>query len=334
MAHNSFNDAKVYDQKRKWSDGVVPFEWDKKADWQRVRFFGTIYTDFRHTVKTKTGKFYPEYCLGYDVENDDHFPNREELCPCCAVNIGGQQRFYCNCIDMEEWENRPANPKPDWSPIRMMELPQTLVKQLKSLVQLNKGESITDPAKGAIVNVKYNSQSDPSTMYAANIDQRNWAIPAEIAAFSVVQVMPDGRKVERKPANGMPGAFVYARIVNKRSEVESSLRRNGYFGDASAETKSDSAAPRRAAEEECGDLPEFKKAPSSKPTMAVEASTDFDPQSLVNPACPAAFGQFADEVLCFTKCNAKALCKAETVKNQTSAKPQHSKPSKDDDDTV
>lgn len=333
MAHGSFGDVRVFDRK-KWSDGLQIFEW-KKNEWMPVRFYGPIYTDCRHNVKTKTNKVYYEYCLGYDTDNDDHFSDREERCPCCALRLPSQQRFYCNCIDMTEWERRPANPKPDWSPLRMMELPQTLVKHLKSLVQLNKGEQITDPAKGAIVNVKFNPDGDPATMYAANIEQKTWAIPEEIASLSVVQTLPDGRKVERKPSEGMPGAYIYYRIVNKKSDVEKGLQRHGYYGDVAATASSNT--PAAAVTEEYGEMPQksAKADPVARTAVEtpVEAGADFDPKELVPANCPTEFGQFADEVVCFTKCKAKSWCKTATVKNQTTnAKP--AKANKDDDDSV
>lgn len=335
MAHSSFGDVQVFDRK-KWSDGLQLFEW-KKNEWMPVRFFGPIYSDYRHNVKTKSQKMYFEYCLGYDVENDGHFADREEKCPACAAHVPGQQRFYCNCIDMRAWEMRPATMPPDWTPIRMMELSQTLVKQLKSLVQLNKGESITDPKMGAIVNVKFNPDGDAATMYAANIEHKNWAIPDEIAALSVTQVLPDGRRVERKAGAGIPGAYTYNRKVNTRAEIEKGLSRHGYYdnlaGGPDAPVTTTKAT--QAAAEEYGELPQAKIDNTMKTATQtpVSAGAEFDPRSLVSDKCSAEFGQFADDVVCYTKCGARNACKELTLKSQTSQKSKPSK-GKDDDDTV
>jgi len=341
------------DDKQRWENYVTKWEWDDKGNFQLARFFGDIVTDVTHTVKTKTGKNYPEFCHGWDVDNNVFYKDREARCPCCALNLPVSFRYFLNAIDIAEEEAKPAKPKPGWSPIRFVAVPKTLFARLKDLVIVNKGHHVTEAEHGAIVQIKFNPKLEASSQYTASMDTKDVAITDEQKSYTVTQSYPDGSTKVIHSDGVYPAQFEYIRCVNSRDDMIKSLRRNGYYGDTdsashSFENKSlsreenvarvDAEAPIETMDVDLDTLfpgtSSQDEAPAPKTKTTVEA-----PAKSVGPyeECMTEFGKFSSHMDCFTKCGVWEQCKAKT--DAAAASPV-SAPSKkkviidEDDDTV
>lgn len=247
MVLKSFDDVHVKGgNKRRWSDGLEPYKWLK--GWQRLRLYGDIYTDARHTIKTKTGKFYTENCLAYDYQSDRFVDNRDAHCEDCRMKVPVSVRHYVNVFSMDVWEKQPRNPPPDWTPIFMADLPPSLVKSIFDLKPLNNNFPISDTLKGALLNIKFDPQADsPANMYYAAVGTANWAFEPDMLNLTLVQEMSDGKRVVHKGDDKLPPQWRYIRgAVPSLSEQKDSLRRNGYYGEEPSETNAEVAGSARA----------------------------------------------------------------------------------------
>jgi len=361
----SMDDTPTFGNKQRWDDYVTRWDWDEKGNYQLARFFGNVTMDFIHSMETKTKKRYPEFCHGWDVDNGKFYDDREDRCPCCALNVKGQYRYFMNLIDIEAEENKPQTPKANWSPVRFLDLSSTLFTRLKELKAVNKGFAVADTEHGANVQIKYNPNVDPGNMYSATMDTKDVAITAEQKEYIVTQKYPDGISKVIRGTNGLPAQFEYIRCVSSRDDMIKSLRRNGYYGEteeaASAAHSFD--APNRtkplSREETVAKLdaeavietmdmdlsnvfsgepstpmvdeePTPKKA-SAAATVAVKAKKEpYD-------ECPTEFGNFAAHMDCYTKCGVVKECRAATeqapaVESPTPAKKKEVAPVVDDDD--
>jgi len=224
----SFSDFQ-FGKERRWSDGLQAFEWDKN-NWQRVRFFGPVYQDQKHRCETKTGKFYPEFCHAWDVENDKYFKDKEERCECCRLDLPAASRYFVNVIDLDEWENPPKKVKASWSPVYMMEMSYSLCMAIQDLVPLNNGKDVGHPVHGANILVKYDPTKPPANMYTATLELKDQPIPKELLDMTMTQEI-DGQKKVLEPdlEAGIPAHFIYNRAISTRDKMEQSLRRNGYY---------------------------------------------------------------------------------------------------------
>ena len=310
-------------EKRRWSSGVQPFKFEPNK-WHKVRIFGPIFSDFKHGVVTKSKKTYPEWCLGYDIDNDEFYANREERCPCCKVKLGGQLRYFINLIDLDVWKNRPAEPDAEWSPIRFAEFSQSLIKAIKALIPLNDGCPITHPDKGAVIMIKYNPAAEPAMMYQVSLDAERGLLKKEWLALSVVQTMnADLQKVIRKPTETLPGMFIYDKVCNTREDMLKSLERNGYFG-ATASAAQSSYTPEP--QEQMQALPKLNyeepaqdEAPPARHPQDKTETSSVDPTTLMSKECPTSFGKFASDMTCYTKCKAKKWCREASLNNTNEA---------------
>jgi hypothetical protein len=328
-------------EKRRWSDGVNQFKFEPN-EWHQVRLFGPVYSDYKHAVTTKSAKVYPEWCLGYNVDEDDFYDDREQRCPCCAVGIKGQLRFFVNLISMKKCGERPADPSStDWNPLYFAEFPMNLIKAIKALQGLNDGYPVTNPEFGCVVAVRYNPKADATNMYQVNLGKRT-PINPEWLKLSIVQDIGGKRKVLNS-AKGLPALYSYDRVVNSRQDMLKSLERNGYYDQNDAKELTAASAnvvdyetvedPKTYGKSTIEELPAAKKAsqPAAKIVSMDEIEeetskkkvepkqgkikpdsteeTKFDPKAFVAPDCPTSFGSFADEQVCFTRCKAKKWCR-------------------------
>jgi len=355
MAGRSLDDTPTKGNKAKWSDFVEKFNF-KKDDWHVVRFFGPVWTEFRHSVRTKTDKFYPEYCHGWNVDTGEFFPDKEDRCPICALlsgenppgkdRIQGSYRYIMNLIDIEIEENRPANPKPGWTCVRLADLPVTAFTKLKDLKAVNKNYSIDHPEMGAILQIKHNPDTDPAKQYNVTMDTKNIAFTDAQKTYTVCQKYPDGGSKILKGKDGLPGYFEYVRCVNSRDDMIRSLKTHGYFGEqdeaaptsrrnASSSYEREERVARVEAEapiETMDDFIPLDEEPTPKKVQHVEA-----PSNIPYDDCPSAFGEFASAVECFTKCGVMAKCREATEAASKDEKPPVKKAQAyvpDDDDTV
>ena len=309
----------------RWTDFVNVWEWD--SDWKSVRLFGPVWTDYRHSVKTKSGKAYWEYCHGWDIEKEEFFPNREERCACCSLKLPVQHRYYMNLICKETEENKPQKPKPDWTPIYMIDMAPTLLKKVKELKAANKGFAVADPVRGATILIKYDPNAEPSNMYATSLDDKNSPITADQQAYTIHQKFPDGTVKVVRGQKGLPGMFEYVRCVNSRDQMLRSLRAHNHLIDNSEALTKESKVSQ--VDMDAVVQPVDFEIPFGEP----EAKTSQEPSTEPCLECPTEFGNFANTIECFTKCaHLMDACRTATLQN--SPTPAATKVVLDDDDSV
>lgn len=362
-AGRSMDDTPVSTTKERYDNFVTKWDWGKNGQFKQARFFGNVVVDYVHTIKTITDKFYPEYCHGFDVDKGEFFTDREDRCPCCALGIKGQHRYFINAIDIEYEENKPSRPKADWSPIRFVDVSPTLFLRLKELRSINNDTAITDRDRGAIVQIKFNKDAEPANMYSASMDTKNVAISDEQKEYIVIQKYPGGRTATIKGTNGFPAQFEYIRCINTRDSMVKGLRRNGYYGNteqsAAAAHSFDESKPMSREETvakmdaeasvevididlstEIAKTFSYDDVPVAKPSKTVEA-----PQP--HEECPSQFGEFASSAVCFADCAVSTACrnasngsveaapkKAEPVEGGLTTKKREVAIVDDDDDSV
>lgn len=317
----------------KWFDFVNIWKWD--SDWKAVRLFGPVWTDYRHTVKTKSGKAYWEYCHGWDMEKEEFFPDREARCACCSLKLPGQHRYYMNLICKETEENKPQKPKADWSPVFMIDMAPSLLKKIKEFKGANKGFAVSDTLKGATILVKFDENADPANMYGVTLDEKNTPITDEQKKYTVHQKYPDGSVKIIKGQNGLPGMWEYIRCVNSRDSMLRSLRAHGHLVDNSqalspAQSQSNVDSVQIEAIQEI-DL----DIPFGDPSPAPEAKKKEEPVSS-EPCieCPTEFGNFANSIECYTKCtHLMDACRTATLQKNP-APAEGAKAVLDEDDSV
>lgn len=358
----SLDDTPTRGMKIKWTDFVEKFNF-KKDDWHVVRFFGPVWIEYRHTIETLNGKFYPEYCHGWDVDKGDFFPDKEDRCPVCALiaadsstgkKIKSGYRYIMNLMDSELEDSKPQNPKPNWTPVRLADLAVTAFTKIKELKQVNKGVSVDNAKHGAMLQIKYNPDTDPTKQYNVSMDTKDIAITEAQAEYTVLQKFPDGTSKIVKGKDGLPAYFEYIRCVNSREDMVRSLRTHGYYGKQEEETsplrarggeslsreekvaRVDAEAPIETVLLDADFSPVDDEEPTPKKKAVVETKKSNEPYD----DCPTGFGEFAAAVECYTQCGVVEKCREAT---EFAAKKKEEKPAKkkvqehvpnDDDDTV
>jgi len=355
----SMDDVPNLSRDQKWENYVQKWEWDDTGNYQLARFFGDVWVEYVHTIEFKKAggsKRYPEYCHGWDVDNCKFYDDREERCPCCALNIKGAHRYFMNAIDIEVAEAKPANPKAGWTPIRLVSMSQTLFQRLRELKPVNKNVLITDRDAGAVVQIKYNKNAEPANMYSATMDTKSTPITEEQKTYMVTQKYPDGTAKLVRGVNGLPAQFEYIRCVNSRETMVTSLKRNGLYGDKESYSSSshsfDNSSSALSREETVAKL----DAEASIETLTLDdeianafsydkkedtASKKAAPTKTKEPydECPTEFGNFANTIDCFTKCGVAEECRKATTNNAMAAttvtpKKKEVAPVVEDDDDI
>ena len=345
-AGRSMDETPVFGQKQKWFDYVARWEWDEKGGFQLARLFGNVFMDFMHSIETKTGKFYPEFCHGWNVDTCEFYPDKKDRCPSCALEIKGQYRYFMNVIDVVAEENKPNKPKPDWSPIRFIDMSSTLFQRVKELKTVNKGYSVSDPLHGAIIQIKYNPSLDPGSQYAATMDTKDVPISEEQKEYIVTQKFPDGNSKIIRGVNGLPAQFEYIRCINSRDDMIKSLKRHNHYGEQNSDgghtfdnMNQEENVARIAAEApiETIDLDNvFPTTPIVDEDPIPKAKTL---KKEVCDDCPTEFGKFASTLDCFTNCGLRDECREATntkatTPAKTTAKKEVAPVEDEDDDTV
>lgn len=338
----SMDETPMAGQRQKWFEFVNKWEWNEQEGYKLIRLFGDVFMDFAHNITTASGKFYPEYCHAWDVDTCVFLPNREELCPCCALEIKGTHRYLMNCIDIEAEENKPSKPKADWSPIRFIDLSQTLFQRVKELKTVNKGVSVADTQHGAIIQVKYNSKVDPGSQYAASLDTKDVPISEEQKLYIVTQKYPSGESKIIRGQDGLPASFEYIRCVSSRDDMVKSLRRHGYYGETDESHSYDKPLSREEliAQIDAESPIETINIDNIFPSDPVVEIVDEDPtpkktakaKKEICDECPTEFGKFASTLDCFSNCGLSAECREATNKNPDSTPAKKAAPVIDDDD--
>jgi hypothetical protein len=193
-SNRTFEDAKVSADKEPRVEDIVDMATFPANEWVQMRFVGPIVAYGRHWVTTKkkaggTTQF-PVTCLAFDQETEEIDSTKE--CPWCEAEsekIRSSKDFYVNAIIRSVQEDEPAKkgkPTPDeeesgfkkkgskaWTPVRVVRLTQSLVRELKKLGSLNRHKSkktgeqkaypLSDERFGCDVNIMY----DPNEKVAS-----------------------------------------------------------------------------------------------------------------------------------------------------------------------
>lgn len=179
--------------------------WPKKAKWVQIRLFGPIVSSAQHWFKFSNAEGkevnFPKDCLRWDSE--EHGFDISKPCPYCdlADKFGGKvvragKFFYSNAIVRDLQEDTPSKIKmtpeekksgfknmesDSWTPVRVVKIPISLARKLKSLAELNKAKidgqlqvvDLSDYEHGCDVQVKYDAKvENPTDMYQVQKDER------------------------------------------------------------------------------------------------------------------------------------------------------------------
>jgi len=337
-------------EKFRWSDFVKPFEFPDK-EWQLVRPVGPVWTDYRHTVTTKNGKRYVEYCQAWDTEREDFVNNREDACECCRLQLAGvlgaggskimgQYRYYLNVFHFAEDEYGETKNQG----LFLLEMSASLFKRVQELKKANGNFPVTHPERGAMVLIKFDKSQDPANMYSASLDTKNSPLTPDLLANALLQKYPDGSKKKKEGDGQKPAYWEYIRTTSSREEMRRSLRTQGYYANEPAPQQQARPAPgyqdfSKQPEVDFGvvddDMPETKAQPHlraavAQTTRAVqdEAPAPRPPKKVLSAeeakdavyeGCPTKFGDFAGSADCYSLCKANMACKGETDKKQAGA---------------
>lgn len=179
-----------------------------------IRLLGPVAQTHMHIIKSKTkdGKevMYYQPCCNFDPVTQAPVDNG---CPYCEAGIPKTIKYYENAIIRKlESQGEPGNSKPRtayenevrvlgdmkcymkenktdgaWTPVRVVEIPKSLVQKLKNLENLNyykdengerKTTSLTDLKYGVDLLIRYSpDQKEPAQMYDVQRDYETTKTP-------------------------------------------------------------------------------------------------------------------------------------------------------------
>ena len=152
----NFEDTKSYDAKEPRVEDLVDKLNFPNKEWVQLRFVGPVVSYGRHWVKTKKKdggetKF-PVVCLAFDSETGEM--DSEKSCPWCDGEHYFSKESFANAIVRSLQEDEPERKKKltageeetgkkektskSWTPVRVIRLTSSTVKELKKLVGLNR----------------------------------------------------------------------------------------------------------------------------------------------------------------------------------------------------
>jgi hypothetical protein len=185
-------------------------------EYKAIRLFGPIKADANHLIRGKIKKkdgvikevFFAVPCLNYNRETGE---KEDHDCPYCKYINNASIRYYQNAIIREIEEDAPeykgertesekelkvidgfkcyvkeSKNSPAWTPVRIIEIPTSLVTTLKDIQSLNKykdeeGEvhtaSPSDLKYGVDLLIKYNENGAPQSKYTLQRDPDSGKTP-------------------------------------------------------------------------------------------------------------------------------------------------------------
>ena len=151
MALKDFDDVNPRTRDKNWKEDIPTAQMPKLDEWYGFRIVGGVFSYAQHWIefKNKQGetKRYPVDCANWDPEEEA--TSRKGGCPCCALGMRPSIKYMMNAID------RDAQASGSTDPIRALDLPPTVMRQLVDLKKLNlvkgKPRSITNAKFGCDV---------------------------------------------------------------------------------------------------------------------------------------------------------------------------------------
>lgn len=162
MAMKDLNNVKPPANDEKWRDEVMWGDMPKHNTWYCFRLVGGVYSIRQHWIEfiNKDGekKRFSLECRNWNVDTET--TDLENDCLPCTLNYKGQVRYLVNAID----RNVQVQMKAGVSPIRGLDLPPTLVREIQSLDKLNVHDSrpvsVAHPDLGCDIHLQLNDQSN------------------------------------------------------------------------------------------------------------------------------------------------------------------------------
>ncbi len=154
MALKDFDDTNPRTRDKNWKEDISVAELPKMDEWYPFRIVGGVFSYAQHWIEfvNKTGekKRYPVDCANWDPDSESS--SKKGGCPACEVGLRPSVRYMMNVID------RTAQNRGDADPIRALDVPPTVMRQLLDLKKLNmvKGEpkSIAHPKLGCDIHLQ------------------------------------------------------------------------------------------------------------------------------------------------------------------------------------
>jgi len=151
VALKDFDETNPRTRDKNWKEDIPLADLPKLDEWYQFRIVGGVYSYAQHWIEftNKEGqvKRYPVDCANWDP--DKEAPSKQGGCPACEAGLRPSIKYLINVID------RLSQGKGDSDPIRALDIPPTVLRQLLDLKKLNsvKGEarSIAHPRFGCDV---------------------------------------------------------------------------------------------------------------------------------------------------------------------------------------
>lgn len=154
MALKDFDDTNPRTRDKNWKEDISVADLPKMDEWYPFRIVGGVFSYAQHWIEfvNKGGekKRYPVDCANWDPDNETS--SKKGGCPACEVGLRPSVRYMMNVID------RTSQGRGESDPIRALDVPPTVMRQLLDLKKLNmvKGEarSIAHPKLGCDIHLQ------------------------------------------------------------------------------------------------------------------------------------------------------------------------------------
>ena len=255
MALKDFDDTNPRTRDKNWKEGIPVAELPKTDEWYPYRIVGGVFSYAQHWIEftNKTGekKRYPVDCANWDADTESS--GKKGGCPACEAGLRPSVRYMMNVID------RSAQSRGDADPVRALDIPPTVMKQLIDLKKLNivKGEAkpINHPKFGCDVFLqKQRSKKRGGIEWQAQKGERGSLSEEEMAleliSFDEHWLEPDVHKIRED------------------------LKRHGYFEDATS--SEDAKMPKSGNKKRSSDDEDDEDFDAPKRTSTRKAPLDED----------------------------------------------------------
>jgi hypothetical protein len=266
VALKDFDDTNPRTRDKNWKEDISVAELPKMDEWYPFRIVGGVFSYAQHWIEfvNKGGekKRYPVDCANWDPDNES--ANKKGGCPACEVGLRPSVRYMMNVID------RTAQQRGDADPIRALDIPPTVMRQLLDLKKLNmvKGEakSIAHPKLGCDIHLQKQRSKKRGGV--------EWQV----------------QKGDRSPLTEEETSLEFISFDEHYQEpdvhkIREDLKRHGYFDanksdndgddDTEALPKKGSKKPSRSSDDD-EDFEETPKSSAGKPAKAKKPPVDDD----------------------------------------------------------
>jgi hypothetical protein len=278
VALKDFDNTNPRTRDKNWKEDISVADLPKMDEWYAYRIIGGIFSYAQHWIefvnKTNEKKRYPIDCANWDPDSET--PTKKGGCPACEVGLRPAARYMMNVID------RTAQSRGESDPVRALDVPPTVMRQMIDLKKLNvvKGEarSIAHPKLGCDLHLqKQRSKKRGGVEWQVQKGDRSPLTEEEtgldLISFDEHWMEPDVHKIRED------------------------LKRHGYFdakkADASADDDDETeslpkkVAKKRPSEDDDEEFEAPKKAAKKPPVVDDDDDDAPPPPKAKRPAPPA-----------------------------------------------